>query len=152
MTPPATNGPTGNKKRAASKDTDAGDEGEETLAKKPKVTKKGTATLVKKRGAKARESLGSVGDEEDEAETPSKPKPKRKPAAKGRGKAAAATEEEPKPMKKWKAEALAAAGKLKEEDGADHGLVGEDVVNGNGAIAEEEDGRVEIEFAIEEAA
>jgi len=123
------------------------------------VTKKGTATVVKKRGAKARESLESGGDEEDEAETPSKAKakakPARKPAAKGRGKAAAAAKEVEnlKSISKWKAETMAQEGKmaLKEEDGIDAGLIGEDVFNHNGLIGEVEDSKVEMQFEIEGA-
>ncbi|KAK4696409.1 hypothetical protein P7C71_g1494, partial [Lecanoromycetidae sp. Uapishka_2] len=146
MTPSATNGSNGINKRAASKDIEVGDEDGETPTKKAKVTKKGTAAVVKKQGPKARESLESVGDEEDEAQTPKKAKPKRKPAAKGRGKASTIkVEEEPKPVKKWKAEAMAAASELalKEGKGADHGLNG---VDGEG----EEDGLAEMEFQLED--
>ncbi len=160
MSLPATNGTNGANKRVTSNDAETIDEDDETPAKKAKVTKKGTATVVKKRGAKARESLETGGDEEDEAETPSKAKakakPARKPAAKGRGKAAAAAKdvENLKSISKWKGETMAQEGKMalkEEEDGIDAGLIGEDVFNHNGLIGKVEDSKVEMQFEIESA-
>lgn len=115
------------------------------------MTKKGTATVVKKKGAKARESFESIGDEEDEAETPAKakakakakPKPKPKPVAKGRGKAA---KEAGEPVSKWRAVAMAQEGKIAlkdDEEDLQDGLMGENGLNGEG---EEEDIKVEMQF------
>jgi len=107
------------------------------------MTKKGTATVVKKKGAKARESFESIGDEEDEAETPAKAKPKAKPVAKGRGKAA---KEAGEPVSKWRAVAMAQEGKIAlkdDEEDLQDGLMGENGLNGEG---EEEDIKVEMQF------
>lgn len=103
------------KKRAAAKNGDANIKEGGSPAKKAKVTKKGTATVVKKLAAKPRESVsGDDGESGDEEEPEAQPSGKAGPKGQGKG---ANIEEDKPPVKKWKAEVLAEAGKiaLKEE-------------------------------------
>ena len=130
-------GTNGARKRATSQNAEATEEDNDTPAKKVKVTKKGTATVVKKKAAKARESLESVSDEEDEAETPKvKARPARKPAGKGRGKAAAVIETEEKPIKKWHAEAIIEQAKISHPEETEK----------DGEVDGEADGEFEMQF------